>query len=579
MDKTICINRLYAWVLHNDMKAHNVSEKDVVKGIENMKKAYFHKNSNLSSDYVEAADFKSPAYRCAYLHKYAPIHTILVSDVTERVIDLQFNYFYDVIVNSGRVNVCSLGGGPGSDIVGIVLSLHNAFGPFQVYTNVIDCMPHWNSTLNSLIRETQQGSYGILKTCFSGQYFNWNYIGANLLDEFSEKVIQAISSADILNMVKFVSAAVCADTPSMIKRIFSSMKPGAMVFFLDNSVGDVKYLLTKIAEECELEPLYGPIGHERYINKLVQTNRFGYSSCYKTNIAIQVWIKPHRPVQDWYGSPIQAWTPFERTKQGSWQNQESFLNQSDSTPLNNKIRSAIGNPVQTSEVPFRDISKSLKFDDTDFNASDYEPENSFCSDEIHSNVFPNASPVHSGNFRERLISTPNFANSHLSTPTYANNPPLSHNFDNSYKSPIPFRNQKFNNSQTSPIPFRNRNCPNFEVKCNFQNSHRANRVVEPVYSSSGLDSGCWSASPSFNETDHFNNFSDVDYRGNMLPVNEHMQNNYSRTNNAGHPGSSFWNWYENRENIYPSSIENFQPKARTHYNYNNQRRYDPYKRR
>ncbi|GFU23847.1 uncharacterized protein NPIL_457331 [Nephila pilipes] len=286
------ISRLFSTVLQEHVRYYDVNSADIRAGIQNMKEVYKPEPGSLSSGILDVANYNDPAHRCAYLHKYAPLHTALVADMMKRAIYQNPELFADFIINFGSIKICSLGGGPGSDIIGVLAVLTEIFGLFQVSATVIDCMPKWKETFIALIHELRVGNYGTLGECVSEQYFEWSYIGNNLLGKMTNQVQNGIQAANLVTMVKFVSAAACKDTSTMIKKIFRSLKPGSLVLYIDNAGGGFHQMIRKEADSCNLITVFGPVKHELYTNHNFNVKRFGYTPCLETRVSVHVWQKP-----------------------------------------------------------------------------------------------------------------------------------------------------------------------------------------------------------------------------------------------------------------------------------------------
>ncbi|XP_035210426.1 uncharacterized protein LOC118184808 [Stegodyphus dumicola] len=285
------IVRLYESVLHEDILKYKLNINDIRGGIGNMKQIYLPNPTSLTSETVDVANYNDAAHRCAYLHKYAPLHTVMVYHMINRALIQNFSVFQNTLRN-GCLKLCSLGGGPGSDVLGVLAAMHENFGFNQISVTIVDCMVNWSITFSSIVQELRFGNYGTLGGNFSPQYFNWTYIGDNLLGKMSNKVNQAIAAAEIITMVKFVSAAACKDTYQMIKNIFNTMKPGAIVLYIDNAGGGFHQLMGQVATECRFITVFGPLKHEHYVNENMNIKRFGYTSCYATKISVHIWRKP-----------------------------------------------------------------------------------------------------------------------------------------------------------------------------------------------------------------------------------------------------------------------------------------------
>lgn len=207
---------LFQNVLHEHIKCHGINEKEIRKGIQNMAYVYSPRPCHLTLNVVDVANYNDVAHRCAYLHKYAALHTAMVQDMMFRILEQQWKLFKKLI-SSQDFRICSLGGGPGNDIIGIVAALNTLFCTFKVSVTVVDLMEQWKYTFSSLITELGNGNYGMLRTNVAENFLTWNYIGANLLDRMTDPVKTAVSQASLITLVKFVSAAACQDTERMIK--------------------------------------------------------------------------------------------------------------------------------------------------------------------------------------------------------------------------------------------------------------------------------------------------------------------------------------------------------------------------
>jgi hypothetical protein len=236
MLSSLAIVELYNNVLNYDMFKYRIPSEDIYIGIESMALVYKPDTVNLNSNRSIVADYNDAAHRCAYLHKYAAFHTALVRDMLADAISVNFDFFYRLVFQDNCFKICSLGGGPGSDIIGALAALHHAYSFFHSSVTVADYMVDWALSFESILRELGTGMYGAFGSNTSS-YLNWRYVGANLLKSLTFDVSEALSSANLVTMVKFASAAACQDTEFMMKNIFAAMKPGAVVLFIDNGGG------------------------------------------------------------------------------------------------------------------------------------------------------------------------------------------------------------------------------------------------------------------------------------------------------------------------------------------------------
>ncbi|XP_038057139.1 uncharacterized protein LOC119728812 [Patiria miniata] len=175
-------------------------------------------NSGLRTDWNE------PANRCAYVFLYLMHHCYLVYG------SLQYS---DEVTRSWRnrssLKVCSIGGGPGSDLVGLTtfLRVHGIFPP-SLECLVLDLYPNWKDTWDTI--------YNHLPDAFSVTYCRCDLVKDTQLHT---RDLQFIKQADIITMSKSFSAvsAFYRADPSkgaFLRDVLQQTKPGCFVLFIDN---------------------------------------------------------------------------------------------------------------------------------------------------------------------------------------------------------------------------------------------------------------------------------------------------------------------------------------------------------
>ena len=224
IDSTASILELYTQVIDKDSTRNNISRKDFNLGIRNMVEAYAPMVPDFESNISvrKFTDFSIPGYRCAYLHKYAPLHTYVVLDTMKEFIKEQTPLF-EAMLKSKKFKLCCLGGGPGSDAVGVLAALHTVFTSFKSSVTIIDYIEEWKNTFDLITDHLRSAEYGMQwNDC------DFNYIGADLLN-FQCTTVSAVNSitihtvnntintASLITMIKFISAAACANTEQMVE--------------------------------------------------------------------------------------------------------------------------------------------------------------------------------------------------------------------------------------------------------------------------------------------------------------------------------------------------------------------------
>ncbi|KAF8787566.1 hypothetical protein HNY73_009148 [Argiope bruennichi] len=285
---------LYTRVLEDTSFVNNVNEKDMKQAIEHMHKIYRGSANSLSKNLNYLADFNEVTYRCAYLFKYAPFHTALSYTAMSHALT-ESSYELRAILDSlsGPLKLCSLGSGPGTDVIGVLAAMHDQFGFFPSSVKLVDIMSEWELTFWSIIDELRFGqqNYGSLSESVSEKWFDWSFVTADLQNQISRELTEVLGTADIVTMIKFVSAAACKETTNMIERIFRLMKPGAFVLFVDNAAGGYEKLISNAANKYELNAISTPLKHQHYINEAFNCSKYGFRSCYESKVAMQLLMK------------------------------------------------------------------------------------------------------------------------------------------------------------------------------------------------------------------------------------------------------------------------------------------------
>ncbi|GFU28410.1 uncharacterized protein NPIL_173361 [Nephila pilipes] len=297
MDFSSFFLQLYDGVLTKEKKKFYVNDNRIRDAIRNMKEAYKPNPEWESDKAVLVANYSDAAHRCAYVHKYALCYTGMVCDILQDAIRSEpiLNEFFE---SKRRLTLCSLGGGPGTDIVGVFAAFISTIGFIPCSVTVLDYAREWESTFKIVIQELQRGHLPIFTDMTTPPSFNYEYIGCNLLTDVTSKlsVKQAVASADFLTMIKFISAAGCNHTRVMVENVFRTMKPGAILLFIDNAAGGFQSMAQEVANRCGMITVFGPLLHYDYEKTDFSITRFGYTSQSKTKMAVQIWRKPLKKI-------------------------------------------------------------------------------------------------------------------------------------------------------------------------------------------------------------------------------------------------------------------------------------------
>ncbi|GFV48748.1 uncharacterized protein TNCV_625351 [Trichonephila clavipes] len=282
---------LFSNILEEYLITSDVLEEEITQAIQHIHEVYKgDSRENLSKSPNLMLDFNKVAYQCAYLHKYAPFHAALVYEVMSLAL-VHNPGIIRATLNSikGPLEICSLGCGPGTDAIGALTAMHDQLGFFPCNIKLIDIVPGWEKTFQSVVKELQleNRNYGSLSESINKKHFDWSFLAADLQKEENSELDTLLGRADLITLVKVVSGAVHKKTSAMIKKIFRLMKPGALLLFIDNAAGGFQKLISNAASKYKFVPVFGPLNHELYVNETILRERFGFKSCFQTRLSAQ----------------------------------------------------------------------------------------------------------------------------------------------------------------------------------------------------------------------------------------------------------------------------------------------------
>ncbi|KFM80288.1 hypothetical protein X975_00245, partial [Stegodyphus mimosarum] len=220
-------------------------------------------------------DYNNAANRCAYLYKYADIHTGLVTKYFKNFIEKEVK---KLLESKKNLKICCLGGGPGTDIIGIfrALAIFPAFHQKVSEVTVLDICGGWRNSFKRIISSIKDGKVkDIPETFIDEKTFAARLTSVDLLGPLPQGVVDIISNADIICMVKFVSAVLGKPkSVSALQNIGQKFKLGTVILFIDNFQGNVSKSVEDISSQIGLEIILGPLHevfvcHKRKANKKV----------------------------------------------------------------------------------------------------------------------------------------------------------------------------------------------------------------------------------------------------------------------------------------------------------------------
>lgn len=283
--------KFYISVIEDERKTCNFKETSLKKAAEEVATVYNTVSLMDGSTYL---DYNKPQNRCAYLYKYAALHTGLVNKYFKEMLNIESVKI--TLDYQKELKICCLGGGPGTDIVGVCLALseYPSFHQKVVQVTVLDICGGWRNSFKRIMSRLKHGKIeGVPATCIDSKNFKANLIEVNLLKVLPENVEKIISNADIVCMVKFVSAIMGKkESLTGLKKIGEKIKLGATVLFIDNISNRVFQPLLNISLQCGLSSVLGPLtGGYKYTKTKTYQDVYGCLPSWFVRVYVIGWIR------------------------------------------------------------------------------------------------------------------------------------------------------------------------------------------------------------------------------------------------------------------------------------------------
>ncbi|XP_022079671.1 uncharacterized protein LOC110973287 [Acanthaster planci] len=197
----------------------------VKHSLRNISRMYKGGLSRASSQY--RPDWSDSANRCAYVFLYLMQHCHLVYSSLQR----ESNDIIAAWRNMSNMKVCSIGGGPGSDLVGVTTFLREyGIFPPSLECLVLDLYPNWKDTWDTIHQ------------CIP-EHFRVKYERCDVVTDvgLASNAHQFIQQADLITLVKFFSAVSAffrtdqgRSRGNFLRSILREIKPGCLVLYIDN---------------------------------------------------------------------------------------------------------------------------------------------------------------------------------------------------------------------------------------------------------------------------------------------------------------------------------------------------------
>ena len=164
-------------------------------------------------------DYSNPATRFAYVFKYVTSHANMVFQVIE------FNKQLGKCFDEQRLTLTCIGGGPGSDLLGVLKYLDEYNKAPQIMCYLLDRERLWNETWGDV--GSKVGTEFMLST---------NVMPFDILDKKSWEPFVKYLNADIFTLIYFISEIYKkrAEAEPFFDHLFTKAKKNSYMLFIDN---------------------------------------------------------------------------------------------------------------------------------------------------------------------------------------------------------------------------------------------------------------------------------------------------------------------------------------------------------
>jgi hypothetical protein len=189
-------------------------------------------------------DFDDPVTRFGYVLRYVPAHAHWLYDLLTECPEAA------AVFKSGKARVTCIGGGPGSDIVGLLKFLDEEEIKCKLFCELIDGCEGWKSTWGDLAFQLDLD-----------EALHTDYVIHDVGDESTWESPSKIHKADVISLSFFVSEIFHLDeAEEYLITMLSKAKAGALLLMTDNRTADVYNLMDEIAEDADFKKLKGDEG-------------------------------------------------------------------------------------------------------------------------------------------------------------------------------------------------------------------------------------------------------------------------------------------------------------------------------
>ena len=211
------------------------------------------------SDRVPDIDLREQFLRWSYLYWAASTNALLFESVLKNDLDLQ-QFLKTILHNDKRISVCCIGGGPGSEVLGLAKWVeHQQLCPAELDVLVTDKFPDWRENweaiqrrINTTVREDSSAHPNGLQLQIRGRFMRVDA-------EDSLQAIRIEGAFDIYTVSYLVSHIFSGSKlfhfNKFMRQVVSLASPGSKFIFIDRAAASNKWKgpIRAVAQQSGLE--------------------------------------------------------------------------------------------------------------------------------------------------------------------------------------------------------------------------------------------------------------------------------------------------------------------------------------
>lgn len=200
--------------------------------------------------------YEDPLCRWAYLYTYVGAHANLLDNALCNLDPLQ-NFLLSKIHSSQSLSICSLGGGPGSELLGFVKFIERTKNPgdcINLQFSLIDRVPQWDDSWHALVN----GLENTFKSNYGASRQNWpiiinhSFLPLDMLDvNCFGGFLSRFGSTELFVLNHVVSELLAH--PNEFQTVFNTIvnlaPDNAFILIIDRNQGDVVTLCNRLIDE------------------------------------------------------------------------------------------------------------------------------------------------------------------------------------------------------------------------------------------------------------------------------------------------------------------------------------------